>query len=40
MQLDPAVPLRLEIPSLHQSSIILNVSPILIQEWRSLAAQS
>ncbi len=40
MQLDPAVPLRLEIPSLHQSSITLNVSPILIQEWRSLAAQS
>ncbi|WP_448533308.1 DUF3122 domain-containing protein [Parathermosynechococcus lividus] len=40
MQLDPAVPLRLEIPSLRQSSIILNVSPMLIQEWRSLAAQS
>jgi hypothetical protein len=40
MQLNPAVPLRLEIPSLNQVSITLNVSPSLIEEWRSLAARS
>lgn len=40
MQLDPAVPLRLEIPSLSQVSITLNVSPALIEEWQSLTMQS
>ncbi|OKH27164.1 DUF3122 domain-containing protein [Chroogloeocystis siderophila] len=40
MQLNPAVPLRLEVPSLSQSSITLNVSPALLEEWRSLTMQS
>jgi hypothetical protein len=40
MHLDPAVPLRLEIPEPGQSSIKLNVSPALIQEWQSLTMQS
>ncbi len=37
MELDPAVPLRLEIPGLHQLNITLNVAPGLVAEWRSLA---
>lgn len=36
MQLEPTVPLRLEIPTLNSTDIRLNVSPALIEEWRSL----
>lgn len=36
MQLDAAVPLRLVLPTLDQSEISLNVSPNVVEEWRSL----
>ena len=39
MQLEAAIPLRLILPNLDQSEIILNVSPDVVEEWRSLTAQ-
>lgn len=39
MQLESAIPLRLILPSLDQSEIILNVSPNVVKEWRSLTVQ-
>ncbi|MBD2255575.1 DUF3122 domain-containing protein [Nostoc parmelioides] len=39
MQLESAIPLRLILPSLDQSEIILNVSPNVVEEWRSLTVQ-
>ncbi len=39
MQLASAIPLRLILPTLDQSEIILNVSPEMVGEWRSLTEQ-
>ncbi|WP_204150113.1 DUF3122 domain-containing protein [Leptolyngbya sp. CCY15150] len=39
MQLESAIPLRLVLPTLDQSKIILNVSPDVVEEWRSLTDQ-
>jgi hypothetical protein len=39
MQLESAIPLRLVLPTLNQSEITLNVSPNVVEEWRSLTAQ-
>jgi hypothetical protein len=39
MQLEPAIPLRLTLLTLDQSEIILNVSPEMVGEWRSLTDQ-
>ena len=39
MQLESAIPLRLILPTLDQSEINLNVSPGVVEEWRSLTAQ-
>ncbi|PAX52964.1 DUF3122 domain-containing protein [Brunnivagina elsteri] len=39
MQLESAIPLRLVLPTLDQSKIILNVSPNVVEEWRSLTVQ-
>jgi hypothetical protein len=39
MQLASAIPLRLILPTLDQSEIILNLSPEMVGEWRSLAEQ-
>ncbi len=39
MQLESAIPLRLTLSMLDQSEIILNVSPEMIGEWRSLTEQ-
>jgi hypothetical protein len=39
MQLELAMPLRLTLAALDQPEIILNVSPDVVEEWRSLAAQ-
>jgi hypothetical protein len=39
MQLESAVPLRLILPTLDQQEIILNVSPFVVEEWRSLVVQ-
>lgn len=36
IQLDPAGPFRLEVPRPDQASTTLNISPALIEEWRSL----
>lgn len=36
MRLEPGIPLSLEIPSLGQDTIRLNVSPVIVEEWRSL----
>lgn len=36
MQLESAIPLRLTLPTLDPSEIILNVSPGVVEEWRSL----
>ncbi|QKD84915.1 DUF3122 domain-containing protein [Thermoleptolyngbya sichuanensis A183] len=36
IQLDPAVPFRLEVPKPDQASTTLNIPPALIEEWRSL----
>jgi hypothetical protein len=36
MQLELAIPLRLILPTLDQSEIALNVSPDVVEEWRSL----
>jgi type II secretory pathway pseudopilin PulG len=38
MQLEAAIPLRLILPTLDQSEINLNVSPGVVEEWRSLTA--
>jgi hypothetical protein len=39
MQLESAIPLRLTLRTLDQSEIILNVSPEMVGEWRSLTDQ-
>jgi hypothetical protein len=39
MQLESAIPLRLILPTLDQSEITLNVSPDVVEEWRSLTVQ-
>ena len=39
MQLESAIPLQLILPTLDQSEIILNVSPNVVAEWRSLTVQ-
>ncbi|MGA9380866.1 MAG: DUF3122 domain-containing protein [Phormidium sp.] len=39
MELESAIPLRLILPTLDQSEIILNVSPNVVEEWRSLMDQ-
>ncbi len=39
MQLESAIPLRLILPNLDQSEITLNVSPDMVEEWRSLIDQ-
>lgn len=39
VQLESAIPLRLILPTLDQSEIILNVSPNVVEEWRSLIVQ-
>lgn len=36
MQLEWAIPLRLTLATVDQSEIILNVSPDVVEEWRSL----
>lgn len=36
MQLDPAIPLQITLPTPASPEIILNVSPEVIGEWRSL----
>jgi hypothetical protein len=40
VQLESAIPLRLILPTLDQSEIILNVSPNVVEEWRSLIVQN
>lgn len=39
LDLDPAVPLRLELPVLHQDDVLIPVPSTLLSEWRSLANQ-
>jgi hypothetical protein len=39
MQLELAMPLRLSLATLDQPEIILNVSPDVVEEWRSLTVQ-
>jgi Protein of unknown function (DUF3122) len=39
MQLELAIPLRLTLATLDQPEIILNVSPDVVEEWRSLTVQ-
>jgi hypothetical protein len=39
MQLEPAMPLQLTLPTLDQEKISLNVSPTVVEEWRSLTDQ-
>ncbi|MFP4007066.1 MAG: DUF3122 domain-containing protein [Spirulinaceae cyanobacterium] len=39
MQLELAIPLRLILPTLDQPEIVLNVSPDVVEEWRSLMGQ-
>jgi hypothetical protein len=39
MQLESAIPLQLTLRTLDQSEIILNVSPEMVGEWRSLTDQ-
>ena len=39
LDLDPAVPLRLELPVLHQDDLLIPVPSTLLSEWRSLATQ-
>ncbi len=39
MQLESAIPLKLILPTLDQSEISLNVSPNVVEEWRSLMDQ-
>ena len=36
MQLESAIPLQLVLPTLDSTEIILNVSPEIVEEWRSL----
>lgn len=40
MELESAIPLRLTLPTLDQSEITLNVSPEMLEEWRSLTEQT
>jgi hypothetical protein len=40
MQLSSAIPLRLILPTLDGTEIILNVSPEMVGEWRSLIGQT
>ncbi|MBE9176523.1 DUF3122 domain-containing protein [Synechocystis salina LEGE 06155] len=39
MELESAIPLRLIVPTLDQQEIVLNVSPAVVEEWRSLTVQ-
>jgi len=39
MQLEVGIPLRLILPTLDQEEISLNVSPEVVEEWRSLVLQ-
>jgi len=39
MQLELSIPLRLILLTLDQSEVILNVSPDVVEEWRSLTVQ-
>ncbi|MBO0351952.1 DUF3122 domain-containing protein [Phormidium pseudopriestleyi FRX01] len=39
MQLESAIPLRLILQTLDQQEIVLNVSPAVVEEWRSLTVQ-
>ena len=39
MKLESAIPLRLIVPTLDQQEIVLNVSPDVVEEWRSLTIQ-
>ncbi len=39
MKLESAIPLRLIVPTIDQQEIVLNVSPTVVEEWRSLTAQ-
>lgn len=39
MQLELSIPLRLTLATLDQSEITLNVSPAVVEEWRSLMSQ-
>jgi hypothetical protein len=39
MQLESAIPLRLILATLDQQEIVLNVSPVVVEEWRSLTVQ-
>ena len=39
MQLESAIPLQLTLPTLDQEKISLNVSPTVVEEWRSLTDQ-
>lgn len=36
MQLESSIPLRLSLATLDQSKIVLDVSPNIVEEWRSL----
>lgn len=38
-QLETAIPLQLALPTLDQSKIVLNISPEVVQEWRSLTPE-
>ncbi|MEA5472392.1 DUF3122 domain-containing protein [Spirulina sp. 06S082] len=39
MQLESAIPLQLILSTLDQQEIVLNVSPVVVEEWRSLIVQ-
>jgi hypothetical protein len=38
-QIEPAIPLQLTLSTLEHTEIRLSVSPTVVEEWRSLAAQ-
>lgn len=40
LDLDPAVPLRLELPVLQQDDVLIPVPSTLLSEWRSLTNQT
>ncbi|TVQ22560.1 MAG: DUF3122 domain-containing protein [Leptolyngbya sp. DLM2.Bin15] len=40
LDLDPAVPLRLELPVLQQADVLIPMPSTLVAEWRLLATQS
>lgn len=39
MQLELGIPLQLSLPTLGQAEIVLNISPEMVGEWRSLTDQ-